>query len=148
MQKLGIVSWRDGLAIKGQAPTRSDVLLVKNLTMFVFLTCVLRDVEDFELQTGRPINAISRIPHAILVSAQKTVVLRVLRTIEAQLKKFQRKQRLYYELVHIIFWQRIWLPSACILKNSPGLNFKVINEFLWQRKLQDGITLSLKHSYY
>jgi hypothetical protein len=45
------------------------VLLVKNLTMFVFLTCVLRDVEDFELQTGRPINAISRIPHAILVSA-------------------------------------------------------------------------------
>lgn len=76
---------------------------------FVVIVCVLRNV-NFGLE--KELNPVSKAQWAILIETWKTVVLKAMWVMEAQLKMFQMGAVLLatgLETIFVMCWQRMWL---------------------------------------
>lgn len=83
--------------------------------LFIFEECI--GSGDFEL--GKLLTPISKAWWVVLLGSWKPVVLRVMKTVDAQRKRFQRGTILATNLepILLIFWQKMWFVFYPCTKN-------------------------------
>lgn len=78
--------------------------------------------------------------------------LTVTETAEVKLKRLQRRARSQSRLgvgpVSMILCLKFWLYSSHIVRICVKLNSKVVDKFVWQRKFQDSVALTLLQSHH